>query len=75
MSIKEGQPCFFCGKSRSGVNIFVAGSSIYICNECIAQANKNREEEASAVQLVLAEVEVQDALNEVLDELSLRLDD
>ena len=27
--------CGFCGKTRAEVNILIAGTSTYICNECI----------------------------------------
>jgi ATP-dependent Clp protease ATP-binding subunit ClpX len=31
--------CSFCGKSQSEVKKLIAGPSVYICNDCIAQCN------------------------------------
>jgi hypothetical protein len=32
----ETQACSFCGKGRDQVNRLVAGSGVFICNECVA---------------------------------------
>ena len=42
----KGEPrCSFCGKSKSEVNILIAGISGHICDGCISQAQHIVEEE------------------------------
>ncbi len=44
---KNEPPCSFCGKSKSEVNILIAGISGHICDGCIAQAQHIVEEEVT----------------------------
>jgi ATP-dependent Clp protease ATP-binding subunit ClpX len=46
MRIKKDEPrCSFCGRSQSEVKKLIAGSSAYICNECVELCNEILEEE------------------------------
>lgn len=61
--------CSFCGKSQDQVKKIIAGSGVYICNECVDLSVQILEEEQR--EEVLAEVndskkprEIMDALNE-----------
>jgi len=46
MNNKEKEPrCSFCGKSQSEVRKLIAGSSAYICDECVELCNEILEEE------------------------------
>ncbi len=46
MRIKKEEPrCSFCGRSQSEVKKLIAGSSAYICNECVELCNEILEEE------------------------------
>ncbi len=58
--------CSFCGKSQHEVKKLIAGSSVFICDECIGQCNEIIREElpttphASASELPTpAEIKVQ----------------
>lgn len=44
---KEEIKCSFCGRSKSEVNVLIAGISGHICDNCIAQANGIIKEEIS----------------------------
>jgi hypothetical protein len=37
---KPGMYCSFCGKSSEHVRTLIAGPSVFICNECVADCNK-----------------------------------
>ena len=37
--------CSFCGKSQDDVKKMIAGSDVYICNECIELSTRLLEEE------------------------------
>ncbi len=37
--------CSFCGKSQDDVKKMIAGSDVYICNECIELSTRILEEE------------------------------
>jgi len=37
---KEGDQCSFCGKDKSEVKRLVAGPSVFICDECIAECSQ-----------------------------------
>jgi hypothetical protein len=41
-AVLEGDPpfCSFCGKGNNQVKKMVAGSSVYICSECVAEAQR-----------------------------------
>lgn len=43
----EENKCSFCGRSKSDVNLLVAGIEGHICDQCIAQAHGIVQEEAS----------------------------
>lgn len=43
--MKDEPRCSFCGKSQSEVLKLIAGSSAYICNECVELCNEILEEE------------------------------
>ncbi len=46
MQSKDKEPrCSFCGKSQSEVRKLIAGSSAYICDECVELCNEILEEE------------------------------
>jgi ATP-dependent Clp protease ATP-binding subunit ClpX len=47
MSKKEAS-CSFCGRSRSEVNILIAGVTGHICDSCVTQANTIVKEEETA---------------------------
>lgn len=36
----DGDYCSFCGKEKSEVERLIAGPSVFICNECIAECNR-----------------------------------
>ncbi len=36
----DGDYCSFCGKEKGEVNRLIAGPSVFICNECIAECNR-----------------------------------
>jgi hypothetical protein len=36
----DGDFCSFCGKEKSEVERLIAGPSVLICNECIAECNQ-----------------------------------
>lgn len=36
----DGDFCSFCGKEKEEVEKLVAGPSVMICNECIAECNR-----------------------------------
>ena len=44
MSTKDGQSsnltCSFCGKTQEEVKKLIAGSTVYICDECVAGAEE-----------------------------------
>ncbi len=40
VSGKEGDQCSFCGKHKSEVKRLVAGPSVFICDECIAECSQ-----------------------------------
>ncbi|MFC8685967.1 ClpX C4-type zinc finger protein [Brevibacillus porteri] len=48
LNINRELACSFCGKSQSGVEKLIAGSKVYICNECVELCvelmNQDREE-------------------------------
>jgi ClpX C4-type zinc finger len=35
LNVNRELACSFCGKSQSSVRKLVAGSKVYICNECV----------------------------------------
>jgi len=43
--------CSFCGRSQSEVKKLIAGSSAYICNECVELCNEILEEEYERINL------------------------
>uniref|UniRef100_A0A7V6CDU2 ATP-dependent Clp protease ATP-binding subunit ClpX n=1 Tax=Thermodesulfobacterium geofontis TaxID=1295609 RepID=A0A7V6CDU2_9BACT len=43
--------CSFCGRSQSEVKKLIAGSSAYICNECVELCNEILEEEYERISL------------------------
>ncbi|MDK2862219.1 MAG: ATP-dependent Clp protease ATP-binding subunit ClpX, partial [Thermodesulfobacterium sp.] len=43
--------CSFCGKPQSEVRKLIAGSSAYICNECVELCNEILEEEYERINL------------------------
>ena len=36
----DGDHCSFCGKEKGEVNRLIAGPSVFICDECIAECNR-----------------------------------
>jgi ATP-dependent Clp protease ATP-binding subunit ClpX len=44
--------CSFCGRSQSEVKKLIAGSSAYICNECVELCNEILEEEYERINLL-----------------------
>lgn len=52
MKGREELRCSFCGKSQSEVKKLIAGSSAYICNECVELCNEILEEEYERINLM-----------------------
>jgi len=56
--MKKNEPrCSFCGRSQSEVAKLIAGSSAYICNECVELCNEILEEEYERLNENLQEEE------------------
>lgn len=52
MKRKNDEPkCSFCGRTQSEVKKLIAGSSAYICNECVELCNEILEEEYGRISL------------------------
>ncbi|MCS7279592.1 MAG: ATP-dependent Clp protease ATP-binding subunit ClpX [Thermodesulfobacteriaceae bacterium] len=52
MKRKNDEPkCSFCGRTQSEVKKLIAGSSAYICNECVELCNEILEEEYGRIAL------------------------
>lgn len=49
---KDELRCSFCGKTQSEVKKLIAGSSAYICNECVELCNEILEEEYERINLI-----------------------
>lgn len=39
-NLANGDYCSFCGKKKSEVHRLIAGPSVFICDECIAECNR-----------------------------------
>ncbi len=39
-NLANGDYCSFCGKKKSEVQRLIAGPSVFICDECIAECNR-----------------------------------
>lgn len=52
MRSKDELRCSFCGKTQSEVKKLIAGSSAYICNECVELCNEILEEEYERINLI-----------------------
>ncbi|NHD08962.1 ATP-dependent Clp protease ATP-binding subunit ClpX [Staphylococcus aureus] len=66
---EENLKCSFCGKDQDQVKKLVAGSGVYICNECIELCSENVEEElaqntSEAMTELPTPKEIMDHLNE-----------
>ncbi|MBG3170560.1 ATP-dependent Clp protease ATP-binding subunit ClpX [Staphylococcus aureus] len=66
---EENLKCFFCGKDQDQVKKLVAGSGVYICNECIELCSEIVEEElaqntSEAMTELPTPKEIMDHLNE-----------
>ncbi|HEH9328361.1 TPA: ATP-dependent Clp protease ATP-binding subunit ClpX [Staphylococcus aureus] len=66
---EENLKCSFCGKDQDQVKKLVAGSGVYICNECIELCSEIVEEElaqntSEAMTELLTPKEIMDHLNE-----------
>ncbi|WIZ13983.1 ATP-dependent Clp protease ATP-binding subunit ClpX [Staphylococcus aureus] len=66
---EENLKCSFCGKDQDQVNKLVAGSGVYICNECIELCSEIVEEElaqntSEAITELPTPKEIMDHLNE-----------
>ncbi|SCT79386.1 ATP-dependent Clp protease ATP-binding subunit ClpX [Staphylococcus aureus] len=66
---EENLKCSFCGKDQDQVKKLVAGSGVYICNECIELCSEIVEEElaqntSEAITELPAPKEIMDHLNE-----------
>lgn len=66
---EENLKCSFCGKDQDQVKKLVAGSGVYICNECIELCSEIVEEElaqntSEAITVLPTPKEIMDHLNE-----------
>lgn len=39
-ALPKGTACSFCGKSKDEARALIAGDSAFICDECVARAEK-----------------------------------
>src|SRR3569623_1407720 len=69
MSHDKHLRCSFCGKSKDSVRKFISGSSVYICNECIALCNEIlAEDEEREVAEAITQVPTPSEIKDVLDQ-------
>ena len=61
---EENLKCSFCGKEQDQVKKLVAGSGVYICNECIELCSEIVEEELkSSNDLIISKI------NKILEDI------
>ncbi|MGV3244165.1 ATP-dependent Clp protease ATP-binding subunit ClpX [Staphylococcus sp. 11261D007BR] len=65
---EENLKCSFCGKDQSQVKKLVAGSGVYICNECIELCSEIVEEELNHTET--EELEELPTPKEIMDQLN-----
>ena len=66
--------CSFCGKDRKQVNTMVAGSDVYICDECIelcadvVDEEHSRRQSSKSAEAVLADIPTPEEMYNRLNE-------